>query len=59
LPPLKKNISKKEADYNKKAKAHQKMQRQETRDVKKKQEFELRQMQKSKKSGLAERRIQA
>lgn len=33
---VKKNISKKESDYNKKAKAHQKIQRQETRDVKKK-----------------------
>lgn len=35
------------------------MQRQETRDIKKKQDFDIRQLQKNTKNGLAERRIAA
>jgi hypothetical protein len=55
----KKNISKKEADVVKKTKSFQKIQRQVDRDQKKKEDFELRQLQKNKKNGLAQRRIEA
>ena len=52
-PVAKKNISKKEADKVSRLKKHQKLQRQEDRELKKKQDFELRQMAKNKKNGLA------
>ena len=48
-----KNISKKQADVVKKQKKFAKLQRQVDRDTKKKQDFELRQLQKNKKNGLA------
>ena len=56
---VKKNISRKDAEYNKKLKAHQRLQRKVSKDEKKKQAFEIRQMKKDRRSGLAERKIEA
>lgn len=39
---VKKNISRKDAEYNKKLKAHQRLQRKLSKDEKKKQAFEIR-----------------
>ena len=39
---VKKNISRKDAEYNKKLKAHQRLQRKVSKDEKKKQAFEIR-----------------
>ena len=56
---VRKNISKKQAEKNQREKAHYKLQRQSQRDAKKKQNFQLRQMQKNQKSGVTERRLLA